>query len=145
MEGVTVIESFSNTRQGDRLKDSLFALAHYQALLKTIAQAPNYVFPSLMDDTHIVGPMNEITYAFDHLLTQLALVGFRVKVSKCKFWNPLGISPCIKIPQGYTLVTSGLCILGVPMGSWDFAMHFLDEVLSQDVTHIDDLPFLGNA
>jgi hypothetical protein len=28
--------------------------------------------------------MNEIIHAFDHLLTQLALVGLRVKVSKCK-------------------------------------------------------------
>jgi hypothetical protein len=26
----------------------------------------------------------------------------------------------------------------------DFSTHFLDEVLSQDVVHIDDLPFLEN-
>ncbi len=31
------------------------------------------------------------------------------------------------------------------MGFWDFAMHFLDETLFQDVVHIDDLPFMGNA
>jgi hypothetical protein len=31
------------------------------------------------------------------------------------------------------------------MGSQDFAMHFLDEVLSQNVVHIDDLPLLGDA
>jgi hypothetical protein len=30
------------------------------------------------------------------------------------------------------------------MGFQDFSMHFLDEALSQDVVHIDDLPFLGN-
>jgi hypothetical protein len=83
-----------------------------------------------MDDTHIMVLMNEITYAFDHLLTQLALVGLKVKVSKCKLWNPLGISLGIKIFQGYILVTNGLHILGVPMGSQDFVTHFLDEVLS---------------
>jgi hypothetical protein len=77
-----------------------------------------------------MGPMSEITRACDHLSTQLALVGFRAKMLKCKLWNPLGISPGIKIFQGCTLVTSGLCILGVPMGSQDFATHFLDEVLS---------------
>ncbi len=27
----------------------------------------NYVFPFLMDDTDIMGLMNEITYAFNHL------------------------------------------------------------------------------
>jgi hypothetical protein len=42
--------------------------------------APNCVFPSLTDDTHIVGPMSEIIRTFDHLLTQLALIGLRVKV-----------------------------------------------------------------
>jgi hypothetical protein len=89
--------------------------------------------------------MNGITQAFDHFLTQLALIGLRVEVSKCKLWSPLGISPSIKIPKGCTLVTNGLHIFGVPMGSQDFATHFLDEVLFQDVAHIDDLPFLGNS
>jgi hypothetical protein len=84
MEGVTVIESFSSMKQGDPLRGLLFA-THYQAFLKTIAQAPNYLFPSLRNNIHIVGPMSEITYAFDHLLTQLALIGLRVKLSKCKF------------------------------------------------------------
>ncbi len=62
--------------------------------------------------------------------TQLTLVGLGVKVSKCKLWNPLRISPCIKILQSYILVINGLCILGVQMGYQDFATHFLDEVLS---------------
>jgi hypothetical protein len=31
------------------------------------------------------------------------------------------------------------------MGSHDFATHFLDEVLSQNVAHIDDVLFLGNT
>jgi hypothetical protein len=82
-----------------------------------------------MDDTHIVEPMSEITYAFDHLSTPLSLVGFRVKVSKCMLWSPLRISPCMEIPQGYTLVIDGLRILGVPMGFQDFATNFLDEAL----------------
>jgi hypothetical protein len=46
-------------------------------------RASNYIFPSLMDDIHIAGPLSEITCAFDHLLTQLALVRLKVKVSKC--------------------------------------------------------------
>jgi len=31
------------------------------------------------------------------------------------------------------------------MGFQDFAMHFLDDVLFQDVAHIDDLRLLGDA
>jgi hypothetical protein len=74
--------------------------------------------------------MNEITPHLDHLLTQLALVGLRVMVSKCKFWSLSRISPSREIPQGYPLVIDGLCILGVLVGCEDFAMHFLDEALS---------------
>ncbi len=47
--------------------------------------------------------------------------------------------------QGYILVTNGLHILGVLMGSQNFVTHFLDEELFQDVVHINDLPFLGNT
>jgi hypothetical protein len=83
-------------------------------------QAPNYIFPSLADDTHIVKLMNEITHAFDHLSTQLTLIGLKVKVSKCKLWNPLGFSPSIKIFHGCTLVIDGLHILGVQMDFQNF-------------------------
>jgi len=31
------------------------------------------------------------------------------------------------------------------VGFQDFATHFLDEVLFQDMAHIDDLPLLENA
>ncbi len=47
-EGITIIESSSSMRQGEPLGGPLFALAHYQALLKSIMQAPNRVFPSLV-------------------------------------------------------------------------------------------------
>ncbi len=43
------------------------------------------------------------------------------------------------------MVIDGLRILGVLMGSEDFATHFLDEVLSHDLTHINDLHFMGNV
>jgi hypothetical protein len=51
MEEVTVIESFLGMRQGDTLGGFLFVLAHYRTFLKTIEWTPNYVFPSLADDT----------------------------------------------------------------------------------------------
>ncbi len=114
MEGVTIIKSFLGTKQGDPLKSLLFVLAHYRALLKTITHAPSCIFPPLVNNTHIVGPLNEITHTFDHLSTQLTLIGLRVKVLKCKFWSPSGVSLGINIPKGCTLVTKGLHILGVP-------------------------------
>jgi hypothetical protein len=66
-------------------------------------------------------------------------------VLKCKLWNPSRISPDIEIPQGCTLVSNGLYILGVPMGTQNFTTHFLDEVLFQNVVYINDLLLLGDA
>ncbi len=43
------------------------------------------------------------------------------------------------------MVTYGLHILGVLMGFQDFAMHFWDEALFQDMVHIDDLLPLRDA
>ncbi len=43
------------------------------------------------------------------------------------------------------MVTYGLHILGVLTGFQNFATHFLDESLSQEVAHVDDLPLLGDA
>jgi hypothetical protein len=60
--------------------------------------------------------MNEITRAFDHLSTQLALVGLRVKMLKCKLWSPSKVSSGVEIHEGYILVIYGLHILGVPIG-----------------------------
>jgi hypothetical protein len=84
VEGVTIIESFSSMRLGDPLGGPLFVLAHYRAFLDTIVQASNCVYPSLVDDIHIMGPMSKITYAFDHLSTQLTLVGLKVKILNFK-------------------------------------------------------------
>ncbi len=51
----------------------------------------------------------------------------------------------IEILQGCTFVTDGLRILGVLVGSQDFATHFLNEVLCQDLVHINNFPLLGDA
>ncbi len=56
-------------RQGDPLGGPLFALGHYWAFLETIVWTRNYVYPSLVNDTHIVGHVSEIMPTFDHLST----------------------------------------------------------------------------
>ncbi len=79
-KGITIIESSLGTRRGDPLGGILCALAHYKTFLETITRAPSCVFPSLVNNTHIMGPVSEVVFAFDHLSTQLALVGLRVKM-----------------------------------------------------------------
>ncbi len=66
-------------------------------------------------------------------------------MSKCKLWNPLGIFLGVKISWGCILVTNGLHILGLLVGFQNFVMHFLNEVLFQDVSDINDIPLLGDV
>ncbi len=66
-------------------------------------------------------------------------------MSKCKLWSPFRFSLGINILKVYILVINGLCILGVLVGFYNFSIHFLDEVLFQNMTHINDLLFLGDA
>jgi len=90
-EGITIIESFLSMKQGGPLGDLLFTLARYRTFLKTVAWTPSYVFPSLVDDIHILGPLNEIIPTFDHLSTQLTLIGLRVKMLKCKLESTMDL------------------------------------------------------
>jgi hypothetical protein len=89
--GSSLLSHFQAQGKGDPLGGPLFSLAHYRTFLKIITQAPKCVFPSLVDDTHIVGTMNKVVIAFNHLLTQLTLIGLKVNMSTCKLWSPLGI------------------------------------------------------
>jgi hypothetical protein len=92
-----------------------------------------------------MGLMNEVVLTFDHLSTQLTLVLLRIKVSKCKLWNPLRIFSNVDIIHSYILVTNDLRIMGVQVGFEDFVTHFLDESLFQNMAHIDYLLLLGNT
>ncbi len=49
------ISSESSTWQGDPLGGMLFALVHFHTFHPTIAAHRNYVFPSLINDVHIIG------------------------------------------------------------------------------------------
>jgi hypothetical protein len=79
-----------------------------------------------------MGPFGDIIFASNHLLTQLALIGLKIKVLKFKLWSSLGISLGITISQCCILIIEGLCIMGVgaSMGFQDFVIIFLDEALS---------------
>jgi hypothetical protein len=51
---VIVIPSTMGTHQGDTLGEALFALAHLRALSSITSHFPSYLFPSIMDDIHII-------------------------------------------------------------------------------------------
>jgi hypothetical protein len=52
----------------------LFALAHFYTFFNLVAIFPSYLFPFVIDDTHIIGPTSIVSRAFHHFSSQLDLV-----------------------------------------------------------------------
>ncbi len=107
MKKVTIIESSSSTKQGDPLGGFFICFGSLSNSPKDHHACPQLCISILNGWYSHRGAYSEITHAFDHFSTQLALVGLRVKVLKCKLWSPLGIFPSIKVFQGCILVTNG--------------------------------------
>ncbi|KAL2649352.1 hypothetical protein R1flu_017480 [Riccia fluitans] len=140
---VTLFSSESGTRQGDPLGGALFALAHLCALRTTASKHPLCLFPSLADDTHIVGPPEAIVPTFHTLEGHLLVVGLTIQPTKCAAWSPFGLSSSLSLPLGFSLPFAGLCVLGTPIGSDSFQASFVRDALEIDVSTVHQLPLLG--
>ncbi len=58
---VTVIAPTMGTRQGDPLGGALFALVHFKTLHFKTSCFLSYLFPSIVDGIHIIGPLSIIS------------------------------------------------------------------------------------
>jgi hypothetical protein len=63
---VTIIPSAMVTHQGDPLGVALFALAHFRALRFIISHFPSCLFPSILNDTHIICPPSIVSSVYEH-------------------------------------------------------------------------------
>ena len=143
-EVVMEIESATGTRQWDPLGSVLFALGHQQALRATAAAFPDCAFPSIADDTHIVGPPARVVEAFSHFIAQLALLGLSVQPSKCVAWSPSGLGAFVVLPGGVSYAPEGIRLLGVPLGTEEYVGDFLSSALEEDRRGLDQLEHLGD-
>jgi hypothetical protein len=61
----------------------LFALTHLCTFHPTATTHPTCVFPSLANDTHIVGPTSYVLLIFLQLQEEFGALGLLVQSSKC--------------------------------------------------------------
>ncbi|KAL2620674.1 hypothetical protein R1flu_000879 [Riccia fluitans] len=128
----------------ETLGGALFALAHLHALRTTASKHPLCLFPSLADDTHIVGPPEAVVPAFHTLEGHLSAVDLNVQPTKCAAWSPSGLSSSLSLPPGFSLPSAGLRVLGAPIGSDSFQASFVRDALEVDVSTVHQLPLLGD-
>ncbi len=79
----------------------MFILVHLRVLCTIAVIHPTCVFPSLVDDTHIVGPASTVVLAFLQLQKELSTVGPSVQPMKCVAWSPQGLDHFISLAHGF--------------------------------------------
>jgi len=78
--------------RGDLLGGVLFALVHLCILHPIATTHPTYVFPSLTNDTHIVGLASNMVPIFMWLQEKFVALGLLMQPTKCVIWSPHGLN-----------------------------------------------------
>jgi hypothetical protein len=128
-----VILSIMGTRQGGPLGGALFVLAHFRALCFIINHFFSYVFPSIVDDTHIIGPPSIISSPYEHFQTELCAIDLSIQPQKCVMWSPSNLLLDFNTPSQFTTPSKGIRVLGVPFNTSLFTSSFIKDALLDDV------------
>ncbi len=107
----------------------LFTLVHFHILPPTIIAHPNYVFPLLEDNTHIVGLALNMLFIFLVVTRGVwSIKTFNAIKEMCSL-----VSTWVRLVyitfSGFLTFEFGLHILGAPMGFLPFVESFVLEAL----------------
>jgi hypothetical protein len=77
---VIIIPSAMGIRQGDLGGGgALFALAHFKVLCYTTNHFPSCLFPSIIDDTHIISPPSIVSSAYEHFQIEFHVISLSIQ------------------------------------------------------------------
>jgi hypothetical protein len=99
---VIVIPSAMGTFQGDPLGGALFGLAHFRALYSTTNHFPSHLFPSIVDDIHIISPPSIVSSTYEHFQIELRVIGLSIQPHKCVAWSPFSLPQDFNTPSQFT-------------------------------------------
>ena len=142
------VASSTGTRQGDPLGGPLFMLGHSRALKAVSAKFPEVLFPSLADDTHILGPGHLVGPAFTCFRDELAKLNLSVKTDKCEIYGQNLVN---EVPDlgttflGVPASEEGMVVLNNPIGTPEFVAAKLEGILQEKLQGIQELPRLGDS
>ncbi len=88
---VIIIPSTMGIHQSDPLRDALFVIAHFRALHSIANHFPFYLFPYIIDDTHIMGPPSIVSFVYEHFKIEFYVIGLSIQPKKCVAWSPFGL------------------------------------------------------
>jgi len=75
---VTIIPFATRIHQGDPLGGALFVLAHFKALSFIANHFLSCLFPSIIDDTHIIASFLIVSFTYEHFQIEFCVIGFSI-------------------------------------------------------------------
>ena len=123
-------------------------LGHCRALKAVSAKFPEVLFPSLADDTFILGPGHLVGPAFTLFREELAKLNLSVKTDKCLLY---GQNLQNEVPHlgstflGVPASEEGIVVLNNPIGTPEFVAAQLEVILQDKLAGIQELPRLGDS
>jgi hypothetical protein len=114
------------------LGGALFALIHFKTPHYIANRFPSYLFPFIVDDSHIIGP-SIVSFAYEHFQTKFHGISLSMQPIKCVAWVPFSLSPNFDTWSLFYTPSKGIRVLGVPLGSSSFTSSFIKDVLLEDV------------
>ncbi len=117
---VIVITFAMGTNQGDPLGKALFELAFFRALCFITSHFLSCLFPSIVNDTHIISPPFIVSSTYVHFQTKLYAIGLSIQPHRCVTWSFYGLPLNFNTPSQFTTPLKGIRTLGFPLGTSSF-------------------------
>ncbi len=105
---VTIIPSTMGICQGDHLGRVIFSLTHLKALSSIVSHFPSCLFPSIVNETHIIGPPSIVSFTYEHFQIKLHAIGFSIQPQKCVAWSPSGLLPNFNTQSQFNTPLGGI-------------------------------------
>jgi hypothetical protein len=143
------IESQSGTQQGDVCGPLFFAVT-VQALALHAARTPGTTWAKwYLDDGSQAGSIDALAQAVHALEPAAGAIGLRLNRAKCKLWGPGPEARPGGVPESLSGIpwvpwTSGIRILGTPVGRSPFVRSELAQVSAKLQVALEKLESLGD-
>jgi len=142
------IATHSGVYQGCPLSTAAFCAAFNTVLTPVGEQYPTVQFLAYADDLHLVGPPEAVAAAYSAFCT-LAHTELDLSVNprKCRVWAPTPeLAQCDSVrDMGLSVVTDGLQVVGVPVGTVEFQTRTCTAKLTAIQQRVEKLKCLAGA
>ncbi len=129
------------------LRRGAICFSYLKDLHFIISYFPSCLFPSIVNDIHIIGSLSIISFIYEHFWTKLSAISkLFIQFQKCVTWSHFGSSPnYFNTPSHFTTPSKGIKVFGVPFGISSFTSSFIKYAMLKDVRHVNLFPRMGDV